>query len=172
MSSRFTPDEIRTLRYALDVYLSSPEECARRDTIDAKLAALLSDDASSDAPTPEPTNLADLAKDADAFRGALERFLIAAQRKVDEKNATYAHKPVDKLITDPGRRYVRVWVQPTASDTQTSLSRRVFCFVDKTNGDILKAATWKAPAKHARGNIFDEDGGANAVDWHGGRYLR
>jgi hypothetical protein len=26
-------------------------------------------------------------------------------------------------------------------------------FIDLTNGDILKADGWKAPAKHARGNI-------------------
>jgi hypothetical protein len=30
----------------------------------------------------------------------------------------------------------------------------VFCFIDKQNGDVLKAATWRGPAPHARGNIF------------------
>ena len=30
----------------------------------------------------------------------------------------------------------------------------VHCFVDNTNGNVLKAASWNAPAKHARGNIF------------------
>lgn len=28
-----------------------------------------------------------------------------------------------------------------------------YVFVDLTNGDILKPESWKAPAKHARGNI-------------------
>lgn len=28
-----------------------------------------------------------------------------------------------------------------------------FAFIDLTNGDIFKPASWKAPAKHARGNI-------------------
>jgi hypothetical protein len=32
----------------------------------------------------------------------------------------------------------------------------VYCFVDKSNGDILRAATWKAPAKIARGNIYQD----------------
>lgn len=27
-------------------------------------------------------------------------------------------------------------------------------FIDLRNGDILKSAGWKTPAKHARGNIF------------------
>jgi len=31
----------------------------------------------------------------------------------------------------------------------------VYCFVDIATGDILKAAGWSAPAKGARGNIFD-----------------
>jgi len=29
----------------------------------------------------------------------------------------------------------------------------VYCFIDVTNGDILKAAGWATPAKGARGNI-------------------
>ena len=34
-----------------------------------------------------------------------------------------------------------------------------FCFVDKANGDVLKAALFNRPAKHARGNIYDSQGG-------------
>ena len=34
--------------------------------------------------------------------------------------------------------------------------RSAFAFVDKKTGDVLKPASWSAPAKHARGNIFDE----------------
>jgi hypothetical protein len=29
----------------------------------------------------------------------------------------------------------------------------VYCFIDMTNGNLLKAAGWKTPAKGARGNI-------------------
>jgi hypothetical protein len=47
----------------------------------------------------------------------------------------------------------------------------VYCFVDLTNGDILKAATWKAPAKHARGNILAVDP-MSAVGIGGANYLR
>lgn len=43
----------------------------------------------------------------------------------------------------PGTRYTKL---------KTSRGS-AFAFVDMTNGDILKAASWKAPAKHARGNI-------------------
>ena len=35
-------------------------------------------------------------------------------------------------------------------------------------GDVLKAATWNAPAKHTRGNIFDND--QNYFSWTGPNY--
>lgn len=47
----------------------------------------------------------------------------------------------------------------------------VHSFVVLETGDILKPASFNAPAKHARGNIF-EDGGIRALTTHGHiRYL-
>ena len=49
-------------------------------------------------------------------------------------------------------------------------SRSVHCFVNLSNGDILKAAGWKAPYKGgARGNIAN---GAADVSPHGAAYAR
>ncbi len=45
-------------------------------------------------------------------------------------------------------------------------------FVDLETGDVLKAASWKTPAKHARGNIFDEANGLGAMGPYGPAYLR
>ena len=45
--------------------------------------------------------------------------------------------------------------------------RSVYCFVDKRNGDILKSAGWKAPAKGARGSVLVTESYANS-DWSGG----
>lgn len=47
----------------------------------------------------------------------------------------------------------------------------VFCFINQANGDVLKAATWRAPAPHARGNIFTrrESLGVNAF---GANYIK
>jgi hypothetical protein len=66
---------------------------------------------------------------------------------------------------DPnGKRYARI--------VSTGYgARSVHCFVDLINGDILKAASWRAPAKHARGNIWDNDGGRSALTPWGVRYL-
>lgn len=55
------------------------------------------------------------------------------------------------LAADPGgRRYIRIVENYNDSD-----QRSVYAFIDRTNGDLLKPETWKAPAKHARGNLYD-----------------
>ena len=49
----------------------------------------------------------------------------------------------------------------------------VHTFVDLRTGDILKAATYKNPAKNGvRGSIFAEDYGASVINEHGANYLR
>lgn len=50
--------------------------------------------------------------------------------------------------------------------------RHVYGFVNRKTGDIYKAAGWKAPAKHARGNIFADDCGMSACTPYGIVYLR
>ena len=47
----------------------------------------------------------------------------------------------------------------------------VYCFVDRKTGDVLMAASWSAPAKHARGNIYAADPLAG-VDKFGAVYRR
>ena len=44
-------------------------------------------------------------------------------------------------------------------------------FVNKENGDVLKAASWNAPATHARGNIYDESNGLSRITAYGPMYL-
>tara|TARA_R100000315_G_scaffold45462_1_gene20584 strand:+ start:500 stop:868 length:369 start_codon:yes stop_codon:yes gene_type:complete len=58
-----------------------------------------------------------------------------------------------ELSVNEGRRYDKI----VASDDNDAKSTRVWAFIDKTNGNILKPATWKAPAKHPRGNIYEDD---------------
>ena len=47
----------------------------------------------------------------------------------------------------------------------------VYGFIDRANGDLLKAASWAKPAKHARGNILAADPLAGCTDY-GLAYLR
>ena len=63
-----------------------------------------------------------------------------------------------------GKRYAKLMV---ANGGQ--LNGSVFCFVDLSNGNILKAASWSTPAKGARGNIANR---AADLTPHGAQYRR
>jgi hypothetical protein len=69
-----------------------------------------------------------------------------------------------------GRRYIRI--DRIDLDHNRTSSRSVHVFIDKKTGDILKAAGYKAPAKHARGNIFDASNGMSEMTPYGANYLR
>lgn len=65
------------------------------------------------------------------------------------------------IEVEDGRRYKKIVVGDSA-----------FCFIDKTSGDVLRAASWKSPAKHARGNIFDNWNGMRWMGVYGPAYLK
>lgn len=97
----------------------------------------------------------------------LDEFLLMAQATVDASYDQFMPQPrnIDGpvLIIEKGRRYARI----VATDNRRD-QRSVWGFVDMTNGDLLKANSWKAPAKNfARGNIFDGDRGLNCQSWTG-----
>lgn len=101
----------------------------------------------------------------DANTPELKSFIEGAQSIITdyfEKNFPILDVPT--LEHNNGRRYYRV----ERIDNQ----RSVHAFIDRTNGDVLKAASWKAPAKHARGNIFDENNGLSSMGPHGPAYLK
>ncbi len=102
------------------------------------------------------------------FDTALASFVEGCQILTDRHFAGhYPNVTPTKLSIDPrGRKYVRI----VAKDG--SGSRSVHCFVNRQNGDVLKAASWKAPAKHARGNIFDASNGLANMGPSGPAYLR
>jgi hypothetical protein len=77
---------------------------------------------------------------------------------VSRLHARYA----ETITVEPGTSFDKI------VNTMSNGQRSVHSFIakkDKTTkslgnvkvGDIMKAATWKQPAKHARGNIFDDD---------------
>jgi len=67
----------------------------------------------------------------------------------------------DEMSFKQGSRYIKI-----------IRGGSVHCFVDRTNGDVLKSASWKAPAKHARGNIFNIDNGLDCMGPYGAAYLK
>lgn len=70
------------------------------------------------------------------------------------------------FLIDEGRKYYKI--------VMVSNQRSVHAFVDKVTGDLYKAATWAAPAKGIRFNLFrDLDllrdiGKNNSSMWAGG----
>lgn len=103
------------------------------------------------------------------FNEKLAAFVAGAQKLVDAQYNDPAKGMVfdRKLEIDPrGQRFIRIAV------AERGQNRSVWCFVDTTNGDVLKPAGWKKPAKHARGNIFDEWNGLKQCTGYGPAYLR
>ena len=68
-------------------------------------------------------------------------------------------------ISNNGRKYIRINLSLYAGTTNAA-----FCFIDKSNGDVLMAANYSAPAKHARGNIYEI--GNEGITAYGAKYLR
>lgn len=83
------------------------------------------------------------------------------QSKIDELKSGKCG--IDYVI-ETGKKYLKV-VMISSGD-----SRSVHCFVDKNNGQVYKAATWKSPAKGVRFNLTNEDDLNNILekcDWSG-----
>ena len=93
---------------------------------------------------------------------------------VQEKNNHY-WKINDFTFSDPptvvpmyGKKYARI-----IKVDDLNGSRSVHTFVNMLNGEILKSGGWSAPQKNGvRGNIFDEDVGADRVNEHGANYIK
>jgi hypothetical protein len=93
------------------------------------------------------------------------------QEKIDDFLKALNEKfPVEGIYDnffaiETGKKYHKI-VSTDGKDRRSS-----YGFIDKETGDLFKAASWAAPAKHARGNILDESG-LNACEKHSVIYLR
>jgi hypothetical protein len=97
------------------------------------------------------------------FDAALQTHLEGCQKIINETfDVCFPNNRVTQLTTRHGKRYVKI-----IRDGES-----VFSFIDKTNGDVLKAASWSSPAKGARGNIFDKRNGLSRMQWTGPDYNR
>ena len=104
----------------------------------------------------------------------LEARIKSFAAAIEELNrAEFPDTPFPTTISyEVGRRYVRVVSNRNGCRSVIHGCRSVHCFIDSTNGDILKGS-WKAPvARGVRGNINSVDGGLGCVNWHGPKYLR
>jgi hypothetical protein len=98
----------------------------------------------------------------EAFKEAFEVFFDGVKTLVNNYyTKNYPNLPPCEWKVEEGTRYCRI-----VHDS------RAFAFVDKKNGDVLKPASWKTPAKHARGNIYDDHSGLGMMGPYGPAYLR
>lgn len=101
------------------------------------------------------------------FREKLESFLIGVNALIAKDYAkNYPNLEPGVVYPEEGVRYIRI-----VSVDGDGSSRYSYCFIDKSNGDVLKCEGWKKPAKHARGNIFSSENGLEGVGVHGAKYL-
>lgn len=104
----------------------------------------------------------------------LVSFIAGAQKIINEYYAL--HFPGSTAVIAPtlessvGLRYVRIVKVERHEGVKTAESAH--SFIDRKNGDVLKPASWRSPAKRARGNIFDAHNGLETVNHHGPAYLR
>lgn len=87
--------------------------------------------------------------DRKEFLERLEDFITLMNEKIrpafEERFSNLEYEPLQYTL---GRKYAKL-VQ----------NRSVVAFIDMNNGNIFKPAGWKAPAKHVRGNLFNEETG-------------
>jgi len=103
-----------------------------------------------------------------SFDEAMDNLLVKIQENYSNWGGNRMDRTLD-LSLKPGRKFIKV-VNGTS----------VWGFVAKVNGthkgvpmlkgDILKAAGWRAPAKHSRGSIFDAEM-HKSFSWTGPNYL-
>ena len=109
------------------------------------------------------------------FGQSLTAFLDVVNAQLEERYSRYNNLETPTLEVRAGKKYVKIIRRDADGD-----SGSVFGFVSAVDnpkkgekvGDILKPATFSAPAKHPRGSIFSDQNGAEALTGDGFvRYL-
>lgn len=100
------------------------------------------------------------------FKEQLEKYVALVTRLNVEYRAKmgYSDEVHGSIIVtvDEGSKYAKV-----------SVGSSVHTFIEKSTGNILKAATWRAPAKNGvRGNIYSADIGESVINQFGAKYLK
>lgn len=90
--------------------------------------------------------------------------------KIDYKKSTLCYQYEFK----EGTKYIKIIMQLKCINGESKIfcNNSVHSFIDKSNGNILKAATWNTPVKNTpRGNIFDENP-LQGTNTYGANYLK
>ena len=111
-------------------------------------------------------------------------FLAAIrQRRLDDFAASGYTFAVPQVEIEPGDKFIKIVFCDVHTGATKPSHHSVVAFIaarDFSNkflgevktGDVFKSASYKAPAKHARGNILNSDNGLTCWGAHGPNYLR
>lgn len=109
-----------------------------------------------------------MGKTPQEFDKALNGFMKGCQKKIDDDyKINYPKLKPNKLEMKEGPKFIKI-----ISKAQSGAGTSAWAFIDKGTGDVLRPASWRAPAKHARGNIFDQDNGMRTISPYGPAYLK
>ena len=75
------------------------------------------------------------------------------------ENVEYHAQQIEQIKTEgvDGEFYLETGRKYYKLVHRSGKSRSVHCFINKTNGDVLKSASWNAPAKGVRYNLLDDN---------------
>ena len=93
------------------------------------------------------------------------KFIAGAQDMLDAYAKDQGLHCKETLTMDTGSKNIRIVKELHGG-------RSAWAFVNLNTGDILKPASWKVPAKHARGSVLEDDYGVSKVGPYGPAYLR
>jgi hypothetical protein len=103
----------------------------------------------------------------------MERFTTLVQECQDNDCADSPHAPYRDVRVEKGRKYWKIMIDETDRDDHRSTRTRVFGFVRREDGAILRAANLKAPETRTknpvRGYIWEETAGST-FSWTGINY--
>ena len=102
-----------------------------------------------------------------SFDEAMDNLLVKIQE--DYSKLGYTHQKVLGISLKPGRKFIKV-VRDNSVWGFVSLVDGMHKGAPIKVGDIMKAAGWRAAAKHSRGSIFDAEM-HKSFSWTGPNYL-
>jgi len=85
-----------------------------------------------------------------------------------EWNETFTHKGWELIVPNKGNKFIKM-MHGSSVWGFVSMVDGNHLGVPIKKGDLMKPASWKAPAKHSRGNIFD---GTATYGMYGPNYLK
>ena len=111
-----------------------------------------------------------MTKNGLSFDEAMDNLLVKIQENYDEwySRTDYESKKMN-LSLKPGRKFIKV-VHDNSVWGFISLVDGEHKGAPIKIGDIMKAESWRAAAKHSRGNIFDKEF-HKSFSWTGPNYL-